>query len=291
MKAKTRVLIKTRVLSAGAMLAMLAFGPYASATTVRINFSGTLTSPDANTSTSFNGYADLQIGPDPLASSTFPTPTRTADPIVPPATTPTGTTSLAPGTPRVDPANAQVIGSGTTGMFNGVAITGVLPIAAQTDPNLNEYVPASRTNLIVANTPDGAPVVTYDDLFYADGSPLTCLWYYPDGTTAAKYPFAGGYFDIYGVLFELGDGSLVDLWSNGAMPGLGLNYGAILFAPAAEDYAVLASQFNGVMVRVPEPDFLWLFGAAVLGLFAWRRSKETRKQALQRVDRRGDFRS
>lgn len=263
------ITLKTGCLMACGALAIFAFGPTASATVVRINFSGSFT--NASTSTPFAGYANLQIGTDSLASSSFPSPT------LPPAAAsstgvpPAGTASLAPGTPRVDPANAQAI-TGATGMFNGHAIVGVMQIGAQTDPDLNEYIPASRTDLSTG----GAPV-SYDNLFYADGSPLTCLWYYPSGETAPKYPFSGGFLDIYGVLFVLDNGTVVDLWSNGVMPGLGLNYGATLLASANGNYTVLSSQFNGVTATVPEPDFLWLFGAALLGLFAWRRTVESRK--------------
>ncbi|TAN01634.1 MAG: PEP-CTERM sorting domain-containing protein [Rhodanobacteraceae bacterium] len=51
---------------------------------------------------------------------------------------------------------------------------------------------------------------------------------------------------------------------------------AVLEATPNGGYAVLpGSPF--VTASVPEPDFLWLFGATVLGLFAWRRRMETSK--------------
>lgn len=37
-------------------------------------------------------------------------------------------------------------------------------------------------------------------------------------------------------------------------------------------------QFDSVHAAVPVPHFPWLFGAGLLGLFAWRRSAETRKR-------------
>lgn len=280
MRASTRFSLKTALLAVCAALALFALVPGASATAVRINFSGTLADPGGTTSTPFSGYADLQLGPDPLASSTFPVPTLPPQPGGPTAPLPPGSMSLPSGTPRVDPPGAQVI-TGASGMFNGVAITGVLPIAAQTDPNPNEYIPGSRTTLATTNF--GA--ITYSDLFYADGSPLTCLWYYGQDAagnpvTAAKYPFPGGFLDIYGVLFALQDNTFVDLWSNGVMPGLGLNYGAIRFMPSATvpgKYEVLDLQFNGVRAAVPEPNYLWLLGAVLLGVFAWHRMTEARK--------------
>jgi hypothetical protein len=47
--------------------------------------------------------------------------------------------------------------------------------------------------------------VSYGNLFYAGANaPITCLTVPP-----------GGYLDGYGVMFELANGDLVDLYSNG----------------------------------------------------------------------------
>jgi hypothetical protein len=256
------LLKKTGVLMAGAVLALLAFGPDAGASPVRINFSG-MYDFGSDTGTPFSGYADLTIQADPAASATFPTPPG----------------AIPPG-PRVDPEGAQSIVD-ATGSFNGHAITGVLPLNGAS-PSPGEYLPASFSALIAADTPDGAPAVTFDNLFYASGSPVTCIGINQDGTTTALYPFSGGFLDIYGVLFTLDNGQLLDLWSNGVMPGAGLNYGAILFAPAQQDYQVVSAQFNGVMAAVPEPGWLWLFGAGLVGLFAWRRSLEKKRVPVTR---------
>lgn len=61
MNSKKGMFMKTGMLSAGVMLAMLAFGPYAAASPVRINFSGSAGS----------GYADLTLAPDPDASTNY----------------------------------------------------------------------------------------------------------------------------------------------------------------------------------------------------------------------------
>lgn len=255
-------IFKTGVLPAGAMLAMLAFGPYAAASPVRIHFSGTYDFGNS-VGTPFSGYADLTLQSDPSASSTFPTP---------PSPPPAG--------PRVDPEGAQSI-VGATGSFNGHAITGVQPLNGAS-PSVGEYVPASFSAMLVSNTPDHAPGVTFDNLFYASGSPLVCLDINGDGSTSPGYPFAGGFFDVYGVMFTLDNGDLLDLWSNGVMPGLGLNYGMILFAPEAQNFEVLSSQFNGVRAAVPAPGSLWLFGAGLLGLFAWRRAIERKRVRVRK---------
>lgn len=257
MNRKIGIFMRIGTLSAGAILGLLAFGPYAAASPVRIHFSGTYDS-GSDSGTPFSGYADLTLQPDPKASSTFPTP-----PDPPPAG------------PRPDPAGAQLIVDATGG-FSGHAITGVQPLNGAS-PSAGEYLPGSFSALLASNAPHGDPAVTFDNLFYASGSPLVCLNIDSNGNTTIGYPFSGGFLDVYGVVFTLDNGDLLDLWSNGVMPGPGLNYGAILFAPATQNYQVLSSQFNGVRATVPAPRSIWLFGAGLLGLFAWRRSIEKKR--------------
>lgn len=259
MNTNTGASIKSRLLTAWAMLAMTGFAPYALANPVRIHFSGTYDFGD-NAATPLSGYADLKLQADPAASTTFPTvPNR------------------PPSGPRVDPEGAQTI-AGATGNFNGNAIAGVRMLNGAPAPP-GEYLPAGFSALLASNTPDGEPAVSFDNLFYLNGSPLTCIDLNQDGSTKPGYSFSGDLFDPYGVLFTLDNGDLLDLWSNGVMPGLGLNYGIILFAPADQNFQVLSAQFSGAKVSVPEPGFMWFFGAAVLGLFARRRSVEVRKRA------------
>lgn len=259
MNAKTGASIKTRLLTVCAVLAMMGFAPYALANPLRIHFSGTYDFGD-NAGMPFGGYADLTLQTDPKASATFPT--------VP---------NPPPSGPRVDPQGAQTI-AGATGSFNGNSITGVQMLNGAPPPP-GEYLPASFSALLAANAPGGDSGVSFDNLFYLSGAPLTCIGINPDGSTNADYPFSGGLFDLYGVLFTLDNGNLLDLWSNGVMPGLGLNYGVILFAPADNNFVVISARFNGVKVSVPEPRSVWLLGAAVLGLLVLRRSAEVRKRA------------
>lgn len=268
---------KAGLLAAFAGLAMCAFGLPARATVVRIHFSGTLAPLGPGTSTPFSGYADLTLGTDPLAKSTFPAPTRQPIPGGPDTPPPAGTGPS--GTNRVDPPGALAI-TGATGMFNGVTIDGYLPISSpQTVPSAGEYIPGSVSRITTGNFGG----LTYDDLFYPGGVPITCLWYFTDdGTTAAKYPFTGGFLDVYGVVFKLSDNTYLELWGNGnGIPGVGpgpLNYGAIRFAPDGNGgFNVLDLQFSGVRAYVPEPVFLWAFGTALLGLFGLLRWRETRK--------------
>ncbi|HEX7325208.1 MAG TPA: PEP-CTERM sorting domain-containing protein [Rhodanobacteraceae bacterium] len=190
-----------------------------------------------------NGYADLTVGPDTVAD---------------------------------DPSGAMAI-TGASGTFSdataGISnelITGVQQLNFAAQP-ANETLPGSYSHL--AGTQQ-APVGSYDNLFYVNGSPLVCIV-----NGQPTYKFSGGVLDIFGVMFTLGDGNLVDLWSAGVMPGLGLNYGFSIFDPS-QGYKVLDAQGNGVALAVPAPGFLWLFGAGLLGLFAWRRRLEVRKRSV-----------
>lgn len=245
MLARKVIPLRAGLLTAGAMLAMLALGPYASANPIRINFSG-----DAG-----SGYADLTIVSDPDASSNY-------DPTV---VNPTG----QPG--KWDPEGAQLI-TGASGSFNGIAITGV-KARNFANPPPPETLPKSYSTI----GPSISFVASYDNLFYVNGSPVVC----PPGTAHPNgYPFSGGFLDVYGVMFELDNGNLVGLWSDGVVPpGFsgtpgGLTYGLSVLTPTDSGYSISSSQFAGAMASVPEPKFMWLFGAVLLGLFAWRRSTE-----------------
>src|SRR6185312_5018520 len=251
--------MKCRFFTATAMLAMFAFVPYAHSTPVRINFSGAAGS----------GYVDLTLTPDPDASTSYQPTFNQSD----------ADNHISPPLSPYDPAGAQHI-TGATGVFsdgtNNMAITGVIPTSPGVAP-AGETLPKSFSWLFADGTPH-----SYDNLFYADGSPLVCP---PVGPT--PYTFYGGFLDIFGAMFALDNGGVVGLWSDGVVPadafgpgmpaGAGVTYGLSVFAAADGGYALSSSQFAGVRASVPEPDFLWMFGAGVLGLFAWRRSAESRK--------------
>lgn len=239
MHAKTGASIKTWLLTAGAMLAMLALAPHANATVVRIHFSGAIGS----------GHADLTLGP------------ARADDVI-------------------DPSHLPLAITDANGIFGGVAITGVRSIDHTTAPG--EILPYSYSLFSIPGYGDHDGV-SYDNLFYAEGSPLICL---VDGTPV--YPFSGGFLDLMGVMFKLDNGNFLDLWSFGdTAPGFfgpswpgGLTYGMKLIQPNAEGgYDVLAAP-PFAQASVPEPNLLWLFGAAVLGLLVRRRAVEARKLSL-----------
>jgi hypothetical protein len=105
--------------------------------------------------------------------------------------------------------------------------------------------------------------LSYDNLYYPGGSPQT----------ASDYPPHGGFLDIYGLMFNIGGGRVVNFWSNGVFNETGIDpadYGvAVATQDAALDYVA------GGVVAVPEPS-TYAFMLAGLGVLGWvtRRRKQ-----------------
>jgi hypothetical protein len=105
--------------------------------------------------------------------------------------------------------------------------------------------------------------LSYDNLYYPGGSPQT----------ASDYPPHGGFLDIYGLMFNIGGGRVVNFWSNGVFSETGTgpaDYGAaVATQDAALDYVA------GGVVAVPEPS-TYAFMLAGLGVLGWvtRRRKQ-----------------
>jgi hypothetical protein len=144
----------------------------------------------------------------------------------------------------------------------------LVPINPAAPDPTNLLAPDDFSRFAVAS---GLPAVsngflTYDNLYYPNGSPQT----------ASDYPAQGGILDIYGLLFDIGGGDVVNLWSNGtfAPNGAGpIDYGvAVATADTALDYVS-----GGVSVS-PEPTSFLLLGSALLGLLFWRR--HSRQESL-----------
>ena len=106
---------------------------------------------------------------------------------------------------------------------------------------------------------------SYDDTFYPGGnSPHNC----------ADYPFFGGQFDVYGVVFDVAGGYVGDLWSDGNIPHVGQVYAAgdgntttILDDPnptGANQTEPVGVPVMLVTSAVPEPGSLFLFGIGLL---------------------------
>lgn len=140
-----------------------------------------------------------------------------------------------------------------------IAVTNDLPEAG------NVLAPHDFSRFAVAAGlgPESNGFLTYDNLFYPNGSPQT----------ANDYPPHGGFLDIYGLLFSIGNGQVVDFWSNGDTSGSGVpDYG---IAVATKD---LALDYVGGVSPTPEPSTFALLGSGLLGMLVWR--KRAARQSL-----------
>ena len=170
----------------------------------------------------------------------------------------------------VDPVDSFII-TGLNGTFSDSAlgitdavITGLAPLNRVSPEPTNLLAPNSFSLLPVSNgvaSPGGvSPGLHFDNLFYPGGSPQT----------ASDYPFAGGVFDIYGIVFCIGGGNFVNLWSNGTVPGAGLNYGV-----AVTNQVDVTDYVNGVAVSTVPESTTWammILGMGTIG-FAMRRKQ------------------
>lgn len=157
--------------------------------------------------------------------------------------------------------------TGITGKFSdtnsGVNIVDaqigkLVPVNHATPHATNLLAPHDFSRFEVASgLPDGRGTLSFDNLFWPGGSPQT----------ASDYPVHGGVLDIYGLMFRIGGGRVVNLWSNGDF-GAGPDYGvAVATAGQALDYV------GGVKVTpAPLPGSIWLLGSGLaLALLMTRR--------------------
>jgi hypothetical protein len=158
----------------------------------------------------------------------------------------TGITGLFSDTNTSTPINATITGlhaiNPITPLPAGILATDFSRFATQNVP------PESS-----GGTPGTS--LSYDNMFYPNGSPVVCT----------DYPFSGGFLDVYGVLFNLSNGQVAGIWSNGIQPQVGLDYGAAV-ADATNTYDYVGGlSFDAAPVRaVPLPAAAWM-GLSTLG--------------------------
>lgn len=171
----------------------------------------------------------------------------------------------------VDPIGSYVV-SGISGTFSddalnisNAAISGLVPLNRVSPEVTNLLAPNSFSLLPVLHgvpSPGGLSAgLHYDNLFYPAGSPQT----------ASDYPFSGGVFDIYGLVFGIGGSKSVNLWSNGTVPGAGLTYGVAV--TNGEDLLDYTSGVNVTAAPEPTSWSLMIIGFGVVGSVMRRKVK------------------
>lgn len=185
-------------------------------------------------------------------------------------------TGVLPGTSPnpVDPIGSYIV-TGISGTFTdsniGIlnsTITGIVPSNPANPEHDNLLAPHSFGFFVIANgapNPGGvAPGFSYDNLVYPGGSPQA----------ASDYPFHGGYFDIYGLVFDTDSGKSVNLWSNGDFGG-----GPVYGVGVTDGVSVL--DYVNAVALVPEPTEWPLVtgGLAIAAVAIVRRRSSARKAA------------
>jgi hypothetical protein len=156
-------------------------------------------------------------------------------------------------------------------------ITSLVPISptAPLDP-ANVQAPHDFSQFpVTAGLPsENNGFLTYDNLFWPGGAPVT----------APDFDGAGGFLDIYGLLFNIGGtapvGTVVDLFDNGVSFSTGKDLGgfgvAVTTAATSLDYVS-----GGVTATVPEPSTwaMMILGFAGLGFAGYRKSRRASAMA------------
>ncbi len=231
----------------------LTFASHAEAGVYHLTFGG-----DGNVS----GSITLTTASDPKAGAAFGTPLN----LVPSGP---GYVGIA------DPLSASLITAVTGGVFSDAALG--ITNEAVTGLVGNNYAPHFAPDQTIPYSFSYYtaldPKVSYDNLFYTDGSsPQTC--------TVPPPGDYGGFLDNYGVMFTLANGDVVDLYSNGDITAVGnppvtpgpFFYGVVVDVGGVPNY----DSAGGLSLSTPEPSTwaMMLLGFAGLGFAGYRTSRK-----------------
>ncbi len=148
-----------------------------------------------------------------------------------------------------------------------VSVTSLVPInhATPLDVPPNLLAPDDFSHFAVASglAPESNGFLTYDNLFWPGGAP----------PTASAFDGHGSFLDIYGLMFNIGDGRVVDLFSNGIGYG---PPGAVFGVAVATPDTALDYVSAGVTASTPEPSTwaMMVLGFAGLGVAGYRASRK-----------------
>jgi hypothetical protein len=183
--------------------------------------------------------------------------------------------TFGPGTDAKYPTSAFKI-TGVSGTFTDTNI-GISDASVSLFPILFPPSTPELTNLLAPNdfskfaVASGLPAmsngfVTYDNLFWPGGAPAT----------ASDFDGAGGFLDIYGLMFTIGGGTVVDLFNNGVGAITHIPYGGFGVVVATSSTA-LDYVGGGVTASTPEPSTwaMMVLGFAGLGFAGYRKARKT----------------
>jgi hypothetical protein len=146
-------------------------------------------------------------------------------------------------------------------------ITSLVPITHSTPADAANIgiAPHDFSQFAVASglPSDNHGVLTYDNLFWPGGAP----------PIAADFLGASSFLDIYGLMFSIGGGTVVDLFSNGVGNGVG---NAVFGVGVANSRTALDYVMGGVTATAPEPSTwaMMILGFAGLGFAGYRKSRK-----------------
>jgi hypothetical protein len=157
--------------------------------------------------------------------------------------------------------------SDTNAGIANATVTGLVPVNNAIPESTNLLAPNDFSRFAVASglPPVSNGFVTYDNLFWPGGAPAT----------ASDFDGAGGFLDIYGLMFSIGGGTVVDLFNNGVGAFSGIDYGGFGVVVANADVA-LDYVSAGVTASTPEPSTwaMMVLGFAGLGFAGYRASRK-----------------